>query len=182
MFTKILSKLRLAKLKLQFGKCLEVPWKGTFLGKVKLNINENGKLKIGKGFSCRDNVLFNISVGGAKVEIGSDTFISDGCKLNARKNISIGSGCIIGQNVLMYDHDHNYHNFENLRNDFIVNDIIISDDVWIGSNVIILRGTSIGQGCVIGAGSIIKGKIEHGTLVYPSQSQVLKRIREGNDI
>ena len=123
-------------------------------------------------------ILCSIFQGGGEISIDSNTFINDGCKLNTRKNISIGSGCIIGQNVLMYDHDHDYHSTENLRNGFITDPIIIGDDVWIGSNAVILRGTSIGSGCVIGAGSIIKGKIEPGTLVYPKQSQVMKRIRE----
>lgn len=82
----------------------------------------------------------------------------------------------------MYDHDHDYHSLETLRSGFVTGDIHIGDNVWIGSNVVILRGTSIGNGCVIGAGSIIKGKIEPGTLVYPKQSQVLKKIREDIDI
>lgn len=180
MIARIHQIFRWICLKIKFGKCIEMPCKGTFVGKIHANINKNSKLKIGKGFSCRDNIIFNISKGGARLEIGNNTFINDGCKINVRKNITIGSGCIIGQNVLMYDHDHNYHSIDTLRNDFIADDIVIGNDVWIGSNVVILRGTIIGDGCVIGAGSIIKGRVEHGTLVYPMQSQVVKKIREDN--
>lgn len=176
MLKKILQKMRWVKWKLQYGKRLEAPWKGIFLGSIKMNISKTGKLALGKGFSCRDDIVFNISEG--IISIASNTFINDGCKLNARKNISIGSGCVIGQNVLMYDHDHNYHRLETLHNDFITGGIIIGNNVWIGSNVVILRGASIGDGCVIGAGCIIKEKIVPGTLVYPEQHKVVRKIRE----
>lgn len=170
------QKMRWARLKLQFGEAFEAPCKGTFLGKVKISVNGAGKLKLGAGFSCRDDITFNLS--GGKIEIGGSTFLNDGCKLNARQNITIGSGCVIGQNVLMYDHDHNYHNLKTLHNDFITGKIIIGDNVWIGSNVVILRGASIGDGCVIGAGCIIKEKIKPGMLVYPKQQKVVTEIRE----
>jgi acetyltransferase-like isoleucine patch superfamily enzyme len=37
--------------------------------------------------------------------------------------------------------------------------IIIGDDVWIGSNCVILDGSYIGTGCVIGAGSVVNGNL-----------------------
>ncbi len=36
-------------------------------------------------------------------------------------------------------------------------DIIISDDVWIGMDCLILPGASVGQGAIIGAGSVVRG-------------------------
>jgi acetyltransferase-like isoleucine patch superfamily enzyme len=35
------------------------------------------------------------------------------------------------------------------------NKVIISDDCWIGNNVVVLSGVEIGKGCVIGAGSVV---------------------------
>lgn len=65
MLKKVLQKLRWVKCKLQFGKCLEAPWKGIFLRRIKVNISKNGKLTLGKSFSSRDNIVFNISGGGS---------------------------------------------------------------------------------------------------------------------
>lgn len=172
----ILQKMRWGRLKLIFGKNFEVPCKGTFLGKIKVSISGAGKLRLGAGVSCRDDIVFNLS--GGKIEIGGGTFLNDGCKLNARKKISIGSRCVIGQNVLMYDHDHNYHSLGTLHNEFITGEISIGNNVWIGSDVVILRGASIGDGCVIGAGCIIKEKIAPGMLVYPEQRKIVRKIRE----
>ena len=46
--------------------------------------------------------------------------------------------------------------------------MIIGDNVWIGANTVILRGSIIDNGCVIGAGSVIKGE-------YPPDSVVIQK-------
>lgn len=174
----LLRKCRWLKLKLRFGRKFDVPIKGTFIGKIGLSIGNNGKLQLAPGFSCRDNVSINISSG--TIMIGNETFINEGCKLNARKGITIGKRCLIGQNVLMYDHDHDYRDLANMRDNFRCDDIIIEDDVWIGSNVTILRGTRIGARCVIGAGTIVKGRIPADSLVYAQREIEIKPIARGN--
>ncbi|MFN7190275.1 MAG: acyltransferase, partial [Rhodospirillales bacterium] len=37
--------------------------------------------------------------------------------------------------------------------------VTIEDDVWIGSNAVILDGTHIGRGAVIAAGAVVAGEI-----------------------
>ena len=162
-----MNKFRCLWISLIYGKKVKLPHRKIIIG--------NGKININKGFCCRDSVLFNVT--GGEISIGENTFINDGCKFNARKKISIGKNCMLGQNVLIYDHDHDYHTLENMHEGFIVDDIIIGDDVWIGSNVTILRGSQIGDGCVIGAGTVIKNKIEPGTMVYSDKNMVIKKIR-----
>lgn len=41
---------------------------------------------------------------------------------------------------------------------------IIEDDVWIGANVVILRGTRVGRGSVVAAGAVVTGTIPPGQL------------------
>ena len=49
--------------------------------------------------------------------------------------------------------------------------ITVGDDVWIGANTVILRGTVIGRDCVVGAGSVLKG-------VYPAGSVIVQKRTE----
>lgn len=150
----------------------------THIGKnITVRVTKKGCVKIGKNFSCRDYILFNIGQG--TLTIGDDVFLNDGVKLNCRKSITIGDRVIIGQNVLFYDHDHDIScGKETMRTAFIEQDILIGNDVWIGSNVIILRGSVIGNGCVIGAGTVVKGRIEPNTMIYPSRELVMKIVKE----
>lgn len=103
--------------------------------------------------SVRSGTIFNISVDGI-LDIGKDVFINYGTIINVREHISIGDGCLIGQNVLMYDHDHDYRS-DNIREKFITEPITIGKNVWIGSGVIILKGVNIGDNSVIAAGTVV---------------------------
>lgn len=143
-----------------------------------ITIRGNGHVVIKNNVGVRTGVIINLS-DGAEVSIGQDTFLNDRCILNARKEISIGSRVQIGQNVLMYDHDHDYHNLAEIRTKFITDEIVIGNDVWIGSNCVILRGSKIGDRCVIGAGTVIKGEIPSDSIVYSDKKLIIKQIVRG---
>lgn len=55
--------------------------------------------------------------------------------------------------------------------------IIIEDDVWIGSNVIILSGVTIGKGSVIGAGSVVRKSVPPYS-IYVDNKVIKKRFKE----
>ena len=46
----------------------------------------------------------------------------------------------------------------------------IGNNVWIGANCVILRGTKIGDNCVVAAGSVIKGRVP-GEYPYLSEAR-----------
>ena len=136
--------------------------------------NKNAFIEFTGLVGCR-RVRFNISDCG-KISVGDHVFINDGTMLNSRCKITIGDRTLIGQNVLIYDHDHDYHSLERIRDNFLLGKVEIGKDVWIGSNAIILRGSKIGNGAVIGAGSVIKGYVAPNTLVFPKQELVEKKL------
>lgn len=52
--------------------------------------------------------------------------------------------------------------------------IIISDDVWIGMDVIIMSGVNIGQGAVIAAGSVVTKDVEPYSIVGGNPATLIK--------
>lgn len=63
----------------------------------------------------------------------------------------IASGCKI------IDHDHGFKNRDKTLNkqvNGLQKAIVIEDDVWLGVNVVILKGVRIGRGAIIAAGSV----------------------------
>ena len=149
-------------------------------------IRNCGHISIGNNFRTRSGFIMNVS-NDASLKIGDDVFFNDSCFINARECISIGDRCIIGQNVMIYDHDHDYRMGDKEKYDhFTSAPVTIGKNVWIGSNVIVLKGANIGDNCVIGAGCIIRENIPEGTLVFQKQDKAMVSIdavrRQMNDV
>ena len=141
---------------------------------VTIQLSKKGFLTINKDVSIRRNTEINIR-NNAVLSIGQNSFFNSGCIVTAHKKIIIGENVEFGPYVQIYDHDHKYKNGYSAR-EFETDDIIIGNNVWIGANSIILRGTVIGDNCVIAAGSVIKSNIPKNTIVYQKKNTVLKQI------
>lgn len=132
----------------------------------------HSKLSIGEEFVCRNNCNL-LLVGDAQVRIGDRVFFNNSVSINALLKIEIGSRTIIGENVKFYDHDHKYTSNEIFPNDFVKAPIVIEENCWIGSNVIVLKGVTIGKNSLIGAGCIIHKNIPENSLVHLNTDGVL---------
>ena len=82
-------------------------------------------------------------------------------KIEIGQNVGIASGTCI------YHHNHDIKASEQAN--FRTGEVTIGDNVWIGSNVVILKGMHIGENSVIGAGAIISGNINPNTLIVVQQ-------------
>ena len=120
------------------------------------------KLIIGSNFRTRNNISIRIYNKGT-VSIGNNCFFNDNCSINSQGNITIGNNVIFGQNVMIFDHDHDY---KNDVNNFIIKDVKIGNNVWIGANCVILKGVNIGNNVTIAAGTIVNKDIESNCMCY----------------
>lgn len=96
----------------------------------------------------------------AKIHIGQNTTIGYHTFIFASEKISIGDNCLIAPFVYLVDSNHQ------IQKDRCINkqpnetaEIKIGDDVWISSNVTILKGVSIGKGAVVAANSVLNKSI-----------------------
>ncbi len=53
--------------------------------------------------------------------------------------------------------------------------IIIEDDVWIGTDTIILSGITIGKGAVIAAGSVVTKNVDSYTIIGGNPAKLIKK-------
>lgn len=87
-----------------------------------------------------------------KLIIGEHCHINKSCMLDARGGLTIGSNVSISFNVTICSAGHDFHS---PSFDFITSPIVIRDNVWIGLNVIVLKGVVIGEGAVIASGAVV---------------------------
>lgn len=111
---------------------------------------------------------------------------------NINEYLEIGSFCSIAPNVVfLLGGNHNYscistYPFDNFifnkkEMSFSKGPIIVKNDVWIGSNSIILSGITIGQGSIIAAGSVVTKSTPPYSIVAGNPA-VVKKYRFNNDI
>lgn len=75
-------------------------------------------------------------------------------------------------NVIIRDSDS--HRITNEPSYSVRKPIVIGDDVWIGMNVIILKGVKIGTGAIIAAGAVVTKEVPPYTLVAGVPAKVIK--------
>lgn len=137
--------------------------------------NKHSKISVGKYVFIRKNATIRVDYN-STLKIGDKVFINDNCNINCVDYIEIGEYTKIGQNVAIYDHDHNFKKEE--KNHLIKGEVIIGKNVWIGSNVIILRNTHIGDNAVIGAGCVVKGEVPCNSVLINKQNKEVYSYKE----
>lgn len=109
---------------------------------------------------------------------GSDLKVNEMCRLNKHvslmNNVNLngmevqGNGKVVignnfhsGKEILLITQNHNWKNAKSIPYDeeYLLTNITIEDNVWIGSRVTILGNTTIGEGSIIQAGSVVVNDI-----------------------
>lgn len=109
----------------------------------------------------------------AKIEIGNDCGFS-GSIIAAFKSIKIGNSVRCGANTLISDSDWHEDDYRS----GVIKEIIISDNVWLGVNVVILKGVFIGENSVIGANSVVTDNIPANVIAAGIPCKVIKQIQK----
>ena len=122
------------------------------------------------------------------IEVGDFTYgsIDAFCDSVFPYKLKIGRFCSIASGVkFIVSSEHDYHtlstypfrvmllkteNFEAKSK----GDIIIKDDVWIGTNAIILSGVTIGQGAIIAAGAVVTKDVPPYAIAGGNPAQIIK--------
>lgn len=126
-----------------------------------------GKVRISRG--CKIVLYPN-----AKLYIGNNSFINEQCRIHCASQISIGDQCAIGWNTNILDTDihHIYDNDKCLNQD---QPIIIGNNVWIGANCMVMKGTTIDNNCILSAKSTCYGHLDSNFIYGGSPLRRLKK-------
>lgn len=109
--------------------------------------------------------------------IGDHSSIHPHCRLMAYvQPIVIGRHVMIAANCAFYSYDHGVSPDQPVRNQPLQSKgpIVIGDDAWIGTGVIVLSGVNVGVGAVIGAGSVVTRDVPAGAIAVGNPAKVIK--------
>ena len=124
----------------------------------------NGNFKIFSGATIFINKNAGLILGNG--------YINNNLTLHCYEQIEIGEDVAIGENVSIRDSD---NHFISTTPDYkMTQPVIIGNHVWIGMNVIILKGVHIGDGAIIAAGSVVTQNIPDSCLAGAVPARVIK--------
>lgn len=135
-----------------------------------IEVANKSLLKIGKGVYTRQGVALSVR-DGATLELGNGVFINRNTIITSRRSIIIEDGVTIGPNVCIYDHDHDVHN----RGEYVLENVIVKKNAWIGSEVIILKGVTIGENAVVASGSVVTKDVPDNTILIQKRQSFFKK-------
>lgn len=106
--------------------------------------------------------------------IGHDCFFATMSFSTEPYLIDIGNHVAIAGGTMFITHDGAIWCFrEEHRNADIFGKIKIGNNVFIGSNCIILPNTMIGNNCIIGAGSVVRGKFPDNSVIIGNPAKAV---------
>jgi acetyltransferase-like isoleucine patch superfamily enzyme len=89
--------------------------------------------------------------------------------------VQIGNNARITSGTIFITHDGGVTSFRGEIGGGIFGKIVIGDNVFIGSNCIILLSTTIGNNCIVGAGSVVRGHFPDNSVIMGNPAKVVMR-------
>lgn len=130
---------------------------------------------IGRGVMIRPSSYYGKDLGKGLV-IGSNSSIGPYGYVGCSGRIVIGSNVMFGPRCSLFAENHIFKDKDSTIKSQGVKQkgIVIEDDCWIGSNVVILDGVTIGKGSVIGAGTLISKDVPENSVIIDKRNKETK--------
>jgi acetyltransferase-like isoleucine patch superfamily enzyme len=133
-----------------------------------------GQNSVVESYSCINNAVGDVIIGD-HTRIGiHNTIIGP---------VTIGSHVNLAQGITVTALNHNFSDTTKRIDEqgISTNPVTIEDDVWIGTNAVILPGVTIGQHAVVAAGAVVTADVPANTVVGGVPARIIKKINTGND-
>lgn len=142
-----------------------------FIRKLRTSVAEHCFSECGKNVNIEKGADFGTGVG---ISIGNNSGIGVNCKV--RGPLSIGDNVMMGPDCVVLTHTHNFDRTDvpMIEQGMSVEPVVIGDDVWIGTRVIILPGVKIGNGVIIAAGAVVTKDIPDYAVAGGVPAKVIK--------
>lgn len=167
---------RVISLSMYYGIAQYLPKSTSFGGvlsmKFRYLLARNTFKKCGKNVNLENKAYFG---SGSNLEIGDNSGIGTRCELYGK--VIIGKDVMMAPEVIILTRNHKFSRTDvpmRLQGMNKEKKVIIGDDVWIGTRVIIMPGVRIGKGSIIAAGSIVTKNVLPYSIVGGVPAKLIK--------
>jgi acetyltransferase-like isoleucine patch superfamily enzyme len=147
---------------------------------------DHRNIELAGGCSLDRGVVL-LCVGGSsdrvRLSIGAGTYLNRGVFVDAIESVAIGSHAAIGPNCYITDHDHGTADPSRppLDQAMVSEPTTIGDNVWLGANVVVLKGVTIGPRTIVGAGSVVTRSLPGDCVAVGVPAKVIRARSPADD-
>lgn len=142
-------------------------------GRTRIDVLPFRKFTVGKKTIIEDFTCINNGMG--DIIIGNNCMVGIGNVLTGP--VTIGNNVILAQHVGVSGLNHSYTDIHMPIRDqkCTVAEVVIEDDSWIGTNVVITSGVTIGKHSVVAGGSVVTKDVPAYTIVAGNPAKIIKQ-------
>lgn len=163
-----------------FGNCIvrKHPQSRIIIGDHVQLISSSWRSSTANCFNCKLRTFSK----GSSIILGDHSGMTGGVIIARSRTISIGKGCMLAPNVTIMDSDFHIawppeRRHSPLETDIEMDrDVVLEENVWVGTGSIILKGVTIGKNSVISAGSVVLSSIPPNCLAGGNPARVIKQL------
>ncbi len=147
-----------------------------------------GGIAIGEGTSLMHGTIFHVfnyrDLPQAGIWVGKNCFFGEYTCIRGQGGVRIGDGVYTGTQVQIAAVNHVYSDPDKFIKDqgITAEGITIEDDVWLGSNVVVVDGVTIGKGCVVGAGAVVTKNLPPYSVAVGVPARAVKDRRKADTV
>lgn len=138
------------------------------------------RLNPGPGARISPNAVFSYP---ERITIGARLNLGARCTLWAGPGVGrivIGDDVLFGPEVMVTAANYRFNDGSPVTQQAMdEGDVIIGNDVWLGTRAIVLPGARIGDGAIIGAGALVRGEIPAGAIAVGQPARVVGQREAG---
>ncbi|MEL6519322.1 MAG: acyltransferase [Pseudomonadota bacterium] len=132
------------------------------------------QVTMGEGCNISPNAVFSNP---ERIRIGSRVTLGARCALWAGPRdgqITVGDDVLFGPEVMVTASGYRFNDGQPVTKQAMdEGNVVIGNDVWLGTRAIVLPGATIGDGAIIGAGSIVRGDIPAMAIAVGAPARVV---------
>lgn len=138
--------------------------------------------QLGDGAAISPNATFSNC---ERIKIGKGLHLGARCTLWAGPGsgrILIGDDVLFGPEVLVTAANYRFNDGHPVTDQAMDEaDVVIGNDVWLGTRAIVLPGARIGDGAIIGAGALVRGEIPAMAIAVGVPAKVVAKRQIGHE-
>ncbi len=166
----------LKQLQVGLGTTCAVPVRSDGKGSLKIGVKNlfgyRSSPLVGNG-----EILLQPRSPEAEIIIGDGNIFNNNLTIVANERIVVGDSCRFGDQVAIYDCDfHEINPASRNRSPGLAQPVVIGNNVWLGSRVIVLKGVTIGDNSVIGAMSLVTRALPANVIAGGVPARIIRKI------